>query len=60
MSLTKEEQDILDGKEGEVKAKLMKTVVRHGELFGAEKLVDLGGNPHSSTFLGSPGTQANH
>lgn len=54
MRLTKEEQDILDGKQGAVKAKLMKTVVRHGNLFGAEKLVDLGGNPHSSTFLGSP------
>ncbi len=54
MELTKEEQDILDGKQGEVKAKLMKTIVRHGNLFGATKLVDLGGNPHSSTFLGSP------
>jgi hypothetical protein len=54
MKLTKEEQDILDGKQGEVQAKLMKTLVRHGDLFGATKLVKLGGNPHSSTFLGTP------
>ena len=54
MTLTQEEQDIMDGKKGEVLAKVMKTVVRHGQLFGATKLVDLGGNPHSSTFFGFP------
>jgi hypothetical protein len=54
MQLTPEEQDIMDGKQGEVLAKVMKTVVRHGNLFGATKLVDLGGNPHSSTFIGTP------
>ena len=54
MKLTQEEQDIMDGKKGDILAKVMKTVVRHGNLFGAEKLADLGGNPHSSTFLGSP------
>lgn len=39
MILNEEQQAILDGKEGETKAKVMQTVVRYGELFGAEKLV---------------------
>lgn len=54
MKLTKEEQDILDGKKGKALAKVMKIVVAHGNTFGATKLVDLGGAPHSSFFNGPP------
>ena len=39
MQLTKEQQYILDGGKGEVMAKVMETVIRYGELFGAEQLV---------------------
>ena len=39
MQLTAEQQAILDGKEGEVKAKVMETLVMFGDIFGAEKLV---------------------
>ncbi len=53
MELTPEEKDILDGKQGEAKAKVLQTIKRHGELFGATKLVDLGANPHTSMFIGS-------
>jgi predicted aconitase len=53
MKLTKEEQDILDGKEGKEKAKLMKILVAYGNAFGAEKLVDLGGAPHSNMYVGT-------
>jgi len=53
MKLTKEEQDIFDGKKGEVLAKVMQTVVRYGNAFGADKLVDLGGNPHTVLMFGS-------
>ncbi|MHC4554415.1 MAG: aconitase X [Planctomycetota bacterium] len=53
MPLTKEEQAVLDGKEGEVKAKLMKILVKFGNTFEAEKLVDLGGAPHSNMFIGA-------
>jgi predicted aconitase len=53
MTLTEEEQGILDGKEGEEKAKLMKIVVAYGNAFGAEKLVDLGGAPHSNMYIGT-------
>jgi predicted aconitase len=53
MKLTKEEQAILDGKEGKEKAKLMKILVAFGNAFGAEKLVDLGGAPHSNMFIGA-------
>jgi hypothetical protein len=54
MTLTKEEQAILDGKEGPEKAKLMKILVAFGEAFGATKLVDLGGAPHSNLYIGAP------
>jgi predicted aconitase len=53
MTLTEEEQAILDGKDGEEKAKLMKILVDFGNAFGAEKLVDLGGAPHSNLFIGA-------
>jgi len=54
MKLTREEQAILDGKDGKEKAKLMKILVAFGNVFGAEKLVDLGGAPHSNMFIGAP------
>jgi len=54
MKLTKEEQDILNGSQGPVIAKVLKTIVMHGELFGAERLADCGGAPHSSLYTGSP------
>lgn len=53
MKLTPQEQAILDGKEGEEKAKLMKILVQFGNTFGADKLVDLGGAPHSNMFIGA-------
>ena len=39
MILTAEQQAILDGSKGETLAKVMKTLVKYGELFGAEKMV---------------------
>lgn len=39
MNLTQEEQAILEGKEGEVLAKVMKTIVMYGDTFEATKLV---------------------
>ena len=39
MFLTEEQQAILNGSKGETMAKVMESVVRYGELFGAEKLV---------------------
>ena len=54
MMLNKEEQAILDGQEGEEKAKLMKILVKFGNTFGAEELVTLGGAPHSNMFIGAP------
>ncbi len=52
MPLTKEEQDILNGSKGPVMAKIMKIVVAHGNAFGADRLVELGGAPHSSMYFG--------
>ena len=41
MKLTKEQQAILDGKQGETLAKVMETVIRYGELFGAQQLIPI-------------------
>ncbi len=43
MRLTERQQSILDGKEGEVKAKVMKTLVMYGETFGATEMKDITG-----------------
>ena len=39
MYLTPEQQEILDGAKGETMAKVMRTLVRYGDIFGADKLV---------------------
>lgn len=52
MKLTQEEQDILNGKEGETKAKIMQTVVEFGDLFGAEELVPVTNCGHLVTSFG--------
>ena len=39
MELTQEQQAILNGEKGETLAKVMQSIVRYGELFGATKLV---------------------
>ncbi len=41
MQLTDEQQAILDGRDGEVKAKVMETIVRYGDIFNADKLVPI-------------------
>lgn len=41
MQLTDEQQAILDGRDGEVKAKVMETIVRYGDLFNADKLLPI-------------------
>lgn len=39
MKLTEEQEAILNGRDGETMAKVMETMVRYGELFGAESMV---------------------
>lgn len=41
MQLTDEQQAILDSRDGEVKAKVMETIVRYGDLFNADKLLPI-------------------
>lgn len=43
MQLSREQQEILEGKKGEMHAKVMETLVRYGELFGADSMVDITG-----------------
>lgn len=46
IKLTQEEQDILQGKQGETLQKVMKTLVLYGEALDAERLVDIEGDGH--------------
>lgn len=43
MELTKEQQALLDGEKGPTMAKVMRTLVQYGEVFGAEKMVPVTG-----------------
>lgn len=43
MRLTAQQQEIYDGKKGETYAKIMETLVRYGELFGAEEMAEVTG-----------------
>ena len=43
MKLTPEQQEILNGARGETMAKVMQTLVRYGELFGADEMVPVTG-----------------
>lgn len=52
MKLTEEERDILNGKQGDVMAKIMKTIVMYGDTFGADRLVPVGGPAHLVTSFG--------
>ena len=52
MNLTKEEQEILYGSQGETKEKFLKTLVEFGDVFGAEKLVPVTHDGHLVTSFG--------
>ena len=53
MYLTPEQQAILDGAKGETLAKVMRTLVRYGDIFGADKLVPVtGAHNHLVTSFG--------
>ena len=53
MYLTPEQQQILDGAKGETMAKVMQTLVRYGDIFGADKLVPVTGqHNHLVTSFG--------
>ena len=58
MILTDEQRALMDGAKGETMAKVMQTLVRYGEIFGAEKMVPVTGEyghlvlSFGLTFLG--------
>jgi predicted aconitase len=53
MYLTPEEQSILDGAQGSVLQKVMRSVVAYGEAFDADCLVPISGMPHMVTSFGA-------
>jgi predicted aconitase len=55
IGLTREERDILRGRQGPVLQKVMETVVLYGEALGAERLVDIDGNGHFVIAYAIPG-----
>ena len=52
MKLTEEQQSILNGSEGETKAKIMRTLVEFGDIFGAKRLAPVSTNGHLETSFG--------
>ena len=53
MQLTNEQQAILNGEQGEVLAKVMETLIKYGEVFGADKMVPVTGkHNHLVTSFG--------
>jgi len=53
MKLTAEQKEILDGKQGAVKAKVMETIIRYGDMFEATELVKVThGKGHLVTSFG--------
>ncbi len=60
MQLTKEEERILDGSEGNAAAKSMKILIALGEIYGAEKLIPVGSVQIAGVSfknLGDPGLE---
>ncbi|WP_244461333.1 aconitase X [Rhodococcus sp. ZPP] len=55
MRLTDHERAILGGAQGDVMAKVLRTVVRYGEIFGADRLAELDGPIHVVTSMGMTG-----
>ena len=60
MYLTKEEENFLDGEEGEVMGRLFRLLVRLGDIYGADKMIPVGsvqvaGVSYKS--IGDPGTE---
>ncbi len=54
MKLTKEEKEILSGSKGETARKALESVVRFGDIFGADRLLDLNHGVHLVTSFGIP------
>jgi predicted aconitase len=54
MQLTDEELTTLNGKQGETLRKVMESVVRYGEIFGASRLIPIDGPVHLVTSFGIP------
>ena len=52
MILEQDELELLKGKKGPIWQKIIKTVVRYGEVFGAERLVPIDGPAHFVTSFG--------
>lgn len=52
MQLTKEEIDILNGSQGEVMAKIMKSLVMYGDVFNASRMVKINAPAHFVTSFG--------
>lgn len=55
MDLTGEERSILEGIQGPVPQKILKSVIMYGEAFGADRLLPITGASHQVISLGSPG-----
>jgi hypothetical protein len=55
MKLSKEEQGILDGRQGPILQKVMRTLVTYGQVLGAERFVEIEGEGHFAIPSATPG-----
>ena len=54
MQLTPEEMSVLNGEKGDVLQKAMESIVRYGDVYNAERLVDVSAPVHLVTSFGIP------
>lgn len=58
MNLSDEELEILNGRDGKLMAKCLKTIVKYGEMFGAKRLLDTSNPIHLVTSMGMTGLES--
>ncbi len=58
MKLSKEEQQILEGQQGQLMRRIMETLVLYGEILEADRFLDIQGNGHFSISGSTPGVDA--
>lgn len=58
MHLTKDEEEILKGRDGELMAKCLKSLVDYGDMFGAKRLLPTSNPIHFVTTMGMTGLES--
>ena len=57
IKLRADEQEVFEGRRGDILEKALRSVIDYGEIFGATRLVELQGAPHHAASWGSDGNE---